>query len=76
MLEKVSQCGGEGERSGKARFKLSNHCSVFQAELVAIDKALEMAHRMAGGVGIYILSDSRSALEILADPASLPQSPI
>ncbi|CAG9135416.1 unnamed protein product [Plutella xylostella] len=51
-------------------FRLENYNSVFQAELVAISRALNLIAREPHAKRGNILSDSRSALELLRDPSS------
>ncbi|XP_047522946.1 uncharacterized protein LOC125061514 [Pieris napi] len=46
------------------KYKLANHCSVYQAELLAINSALEVLGK-SGKRQAAILSDSRSALEAI-----------
>lgn len=52
------------------RFRLENYCSVFQAELCAILRALQLAEGR-GESAFSIASDSRSSLEAVSDPNSL-----
>lgn len=52
-------------------FRLSDYCSVYQAELAAILRATEMLVKEANS---SILSDSRSSLECLSQPD--PENPI
>ncbi|CAK1601532.1 unnamed protein product [Parnassius mnemosyne] len=55
----------------KSTFRLENYCSVYQAELTAILRALELMHKHKDLRKGIILSDSRSALECLSDTSSL-----
>ncbi|XP_052754561.1 uncharacterized protein LOC128201476 [Galleria mellonella] len=52
-------------------FRLEDFCSVFQAELAAILKAIEKMSKKPKLQAANILSDSRSALESIADPCPL-----
>ncbi|XP_052750082.1 uncharacterized protein LOC128200503 [Galleria mellonella] len=52
-------------------FRLEDFCSVFQAELAAILKAIEVMGKKPKLQVANILSDSRSALESIADPCPL-----
>ncbi|XP_046975349.1 uncharacterized protein LOC124541478 [Vanessa cardui] len=55
-----------------ASFRLESYCSVYQAELMAILKALELILRKKKRNSVaYILSDSKSALLALEDPNNL-----
>ncbi|XP_045540649.1 uncharacterized protein LOC123722558 [Papilio machaon] len=55
-----------------ATIKLSNFCSVFQAELAAIKQALQLIlHKHKSYEEVTLLSDSRSALQTICDPTSL-----
>ncbi|XP_050665945.1 uncharacterized protein LOC126966114 [Leptidea sinapis] len=51
------------------KLKLENYCSVFQAEMCAISKAIEDILKMPD-MKVEILSDSRSSLELLRDRSS------
>ncbi|XP_050665060.1 uncharacterized protein LOC126965474 isoform X1 [Leptidea sinapis] len=51
------------------KLKLENYCSVFQAEMCAISKAIEDILKMPH-MKVEILSDSRSSLELLRDRSS------
>ncbi|KAL0883533.1 hypothetical protein ABMA27_015688 [Loxostege sticticalis] len=52
------------------KFKLENFCTVYQAELLALQKATELAiSHKAGAFNVYC--DSRSALQTVADGTSL-----
>ncbi|XP_063632467.1 uncharacterized protein LOC134803596 [Cydia splendana] len=62
--------GGE-ERDCKS-FRLADHCSVYQAEMMALYQATKMAKDMGYRTAIY--SDSRSSLQAVSDPSS--QNPI
>ncbi|CAK1592561.1 unnamed protein product [Parnassius mnemosyne] len=64
-------CWENGRETHKVKIKLGNHCSVFQAELVAILKALSIIKSKRGFSKSNILSDSRSALESLSNPSTL-----
>ena len=44
-----------------------DYCSVFRSELIAIDEALSLLMSLPHGIEIWILSDSRSALQHLND---------
>lgn len=60
-----------GAESRYSAYRLSDYCSVYQAELAALLRATEMLTREKKSC---ILSDSRSALEGLAQPD--PENPI
>ncbi|CAG4958793.1 unnamed protein product [Parnassius apollo] len=64
-------CWKEGQEIYKARLKLGNHCSVYQAELAAILKATEVIQSKHTLRKANILSDSQSALECLTNPNTL-----
>lgn len=50
----------------KLSFRLPDHCSVFQAEVVAIKKGLSLIlNRPLSGRDVYIFSDSQAALKSL-----------
>lgn len=49
------------------KYKLHNSCSVFQAELLAIQKACSWAHAKYPGKSIQIFTDSQSSLAAIAD---------
>ncbi|KAI5631121.1 reverse transcriptase (RNA-dependent DNA polymerase) domain-containing protein [Phthorimaea operculella] len=58
----------------KMTMRLGNHCSVYQAELVAILRACTfLAEAKKDSTGA-VISDSRSALEAICDPK--PENPI
>lgn len=60
------QHGREKLRSGE--YKLANECSVYQAELLAIEQALEQSDALLGhGKNIHLCSDSLSSLMSLED---------
>ncbi|CAK1604463.1 unnamed protein product [Parnassius mnemosyne] len=61
----------EGKEILKSTFRLESYCSVYQAELTAILKALDMMCKISKLKKAIILSDSRSALECLTDSSSL-----
>ncbi|CAK1581407.1 unnamed protein product [Parnassius mnemosyne] len=61
----------EGKEILKSTFRLESYCSVYQAELTAILKALDMMCKISKLKKAIILSDSRSALECLTDSTSL-----
>lgn len=50
-------------------FRLENFCTVFQAEIVAIHRATELALKKKSSINI--LSDSRAALQSVCDPETL-----
>lgn len=54
-----------------ARLRLAEYCTVYQAELCALSKALEMIVRRPGGSQYNICSDSRSALMAIRNPDTL-----
>lgn len=58
-------CWRNGKEVHRAKVLLASYCSVFQAELIAIAKAVEYIKQRGPGT---ILSDSRSALEAVCDP--------
>lgn len=60
-----------GEEVLNSRFRLESFCSVYQAELAAILKALDILIKKRSFSGANILSDSRLALECLANPSAL-----
>jgi ribonuclease HI len=54
-----------------AKFKLSGYCSVFQAELLAILKALEFTNiNLKKPINIHLCTDSQTAIKALEDPRS------
>ena len=54
------------------KFGLADYCSVYQAELVAINKALqEVPKTVEKGYSVCVASDSRSALDAISNPACL-----
>ncbi|OTF78340.1 hypothetical protein BLA29_001461, partial [Euroglyphus maynei] len=55
-----------GQLISKHKWKLANHCSVYQAELTAIKESLKQSHQYDSNV-IQIFSDSRSSLEAIND---------
>ncbi|CAK1580988.1 unnamed protein product [Parnassius mnemosyne] len=59
----------EGKEILKSTFRLESYCSVYQAELTAILKALDMMCKISKLKKAIILSDSRS--ECLTDSSSL-----
>ncbi|CAK1577941.1 unnamed protein product [Parnassius mnemosyne] len=61
----------DGSEIRKSTFRLESYCSVYQAELTAILKALDMMCKFGELKKGIILSDSRSALECLTDSSSL-----
>lgn len=67
----ITVWGGE-RKLLQNNFRLENFCTVFQAEIVAIYRATELAIKR--GTSAYILSDSRSALQAVCDPST--QNPI
>ncbi|XP_052751319.1 uncharacterized protein LOC128200797 [Galleria mellonella] len=64
-------CWLDGKEVFVTTFRLEDFCSVFQAELAAILKAIETMCRKPSLKVANILSDSRSALESIADPCPL-----
>lgn len=58
----------KGEEQRNSSFSLAPYCSVYQAELVAISRALDMYRKHRGIRMINIISDSRSALQSIEDP--------
>ena len=54
-------------RQEPRKYKLDKTCTVFQAEALAIQKALEWASKYAKSPNLTIFSDSLSALQALAD---------
>ncbi|XP_072948186.1 uncharacterized protein [Epargyreus clarus] len=57
----------DGKETSFSTYSLDSSCTVFQAELYALHKAVEQAVS-SGRTNINILSDSRSSLELLANP--------
>ncbi|GFW09329.1 RNase H domain-containing protein [Trichonephila clavipes] len=49
------------------KLRNSEGCSVFRSELIAIDTGLKKALSIQGSNGIWILSDSRSAIQHLSN---------
>ncbi|XP_052748288.1 uncharacterized protein LOC128200104 [Galleria mellonella] len=60
-----------GKEVWSTTFRLEDFCSVYQAELMAILKALEYMNKKRDHIQANILSDSKSALQSIADPCSL-----
>lgn len=58
-----------GSETRSRKFRLESYCTVFQAEMLALLKATELALKGTETV-VNIFSDSRSALELLRDPGS------
>ncbi|XP_045453723.1 uncharacterized protein LOC123663025 [Melitaea cinxia] len=61
----------DGRETGHAKFSLPDYCSVFQAEMVAIYRALKLMIAKKSLATAAVLSDSKSALMCLADPNGL-----
>lgn len=60
----------EGKEVGNETFSLDPTCTVFQSELYALHRAVLRA-KESGREVVNILSDSRSSLELLSNPATL-----
>jgi ribonuclease HI len=60
----------EGRETESETFSLDPTCTVFQSELYALHKAIIKA-KESGRENVNILSDSRSSLELLANPKLL-----
>ncbi|XP_063544290.1 uncharacterized protein LOC134752526 [Cydia strobilella] len=58
-----------GEERDSTSFRLADHCSVYQAEMMALYQATSMAKDKEHRTVIYC--DSRSSLQAVADPNSL-----
>ncbi|XP_026325745.1 uncharacterized protein LOC113234606 [Hyposmocoma kahamanoa] len=58
-----------GSETRSKKFRLESYCTVFQAEMLALLKATELALKETETV-VNIFSDSRSALELLGDSGS------
>ncbi|CAK1585042.1 unnamed protein product [Parnassius mnemosyne] len=71
MVGAAVSCWKEGKEVYKTKLKLSNYCSVYQAELAAILKALTFVKSKNEFNKANILSDSRSALECLSNPSTV-----
>ena len=57
-----------GERRKEVRkFKLADHCTVYQAEMFAIHEAVRWAVTKGNGLSSTIFSDSRSSLDAIKD---------
>lgn len=55
------------KETANSTFRLDPACTVFQAELFALHKAVQQAHQ-SGHPVVNIMSDSRSSLELLGNP--------
>lgn len=60
----------EGEEEKKTvKLRLEDNCTVCQAELLALNMAIEMAEK-SKNKKIAIFSDSRSALDLISNPSA------
>ncbi|GFV95372.1 RNase H domain-containing protein [Trichonephila clavipes] len=59
--------GWGGEKILRIQRRNSDGCSVFRSELIAIDEALGSLASLPNGKEIWILSDSRSAIQHLSN---------
>lgn len=60
-----------GVETDKCTITLAPYCSVYQAELAALLKAVEIFGKKRNRQAVNIISDSRSSLDSLADPENV-----
>ncbi|XP_055951697.1 uncharacterized protein LOC129987789 [Argiope bruennichi] len=59
-----------GQQIHSERRRMSDHCTVYQAELIGLKLALEFCLTLTTTRVVNIYSDSRSSLQSLADPSN------